>query len=307
MSYPERHALIADMCGLLKAARLPLTDEWKRYDLDAEGWRALEQLTDRLHIICTSSISSVRSCAAPSVTPFGATGTLRQDSGLTARSLPPRALDGLARQPTRRTFYLGVQHLTLPHGTIVGDARFLRLLEDEVLAESFERFSDAAPALVCEVEVTGGTDELLLQRAHKTAERALALVRQQMLFGFASKIYLDQVVFGLDGKYTWRAGADLARAGWWRDPAPIPMDLTGPQTSEWRAKLDGLSADYLAVGAGSVAGCQDRGAVRMVGCHADRISSCPWGSHCANRRRHRLAAPGSPAAVLGDGSPNQGR
>ena len=307
MSYPERHALIADMCGLLKAARLPLTDEWKRYDLDAEGWRALEQLTDRLihhlhfeHLVRKELRSALRDAVRRYRNP--PTGQ-RPDS----KKFAAEILDGLARQPTRRTFYLGVQHLTLPHGTIVGDARFLRLLEDEVLAESFERFSDAAPALVCEVEVTGGTDELLLQRAHKTAERALALVRQQMLFGFASKIYLDQVTFGLDGKYTWRAGADLARAGWWRDPAPIPMDLTGPQTSEWRAKLDGLSADYLAVGAGSVAGCQDRGAVRMVGCHADRISSCPWRSHCANRRRHRLAAPGSPAAVLGDGSPNQGR
>jgi hypothetical protein len=28
-----------------------------------------------------------------------------------------------------------------------------------------------------------------------------------------------------------------------RDPAPFPMDLTGPTISEWRAKLDGLSTD----------------------------------------------------------------
>src|SRR5260370_37454116 len=147
----------------------------------------------------------------------------------------------------RRTFYLGVQHLKLPHGTTVGGVRFLRLSEDDVLAESFAWFRDSMPELVCEVEAIGGTDGLLLERARKTAERALALVRQQMLFGFLSKIYLDQVMFGLDGKYTWREGSDVVRAGRWRDPAPIPMDRTGPTTSDRRTTLDGLSADYRAV------------------------------------------------------------
>jgi len=250
VSYPERAALLADMRSLLKAARRPLTDEWKRYDLDPEGWRVLDNLADRLvhhrhfeHLGRKELRSALRDAARRY---RNASTGQRPDS----RELAAATLDGLAREPMRQTFYLGVQHLTLLHGTTVGDARFLRVSEDDVLAQSFAWFRDAAPELVCEVEVTGGTDGLLLQRARKTAERSLALVRQQMLFGFMSKIYLDQVMFGLDGKYTWRTGADLARAGWWRDPTPIPMDLTGPRTSEWRAKLDGLSADYLAVTAG---------------------------------------------------------
>ena len=68
-----------------------------------------------------------------------------------------------------------------------------------------------------------------------------------MLFGFMAKIYLDQVLSGLDGKYTWREGPELARAGWWRAPGPIPADLTDPATSEWCARLHRLSADYLAL------------------------------------------------------------
>ena len=36
------------MCGLLKAARRPLTDERKQLDLDADGWEVLERLTNRL-------------------------------------------------------------------------------------------------------------------------------------------------------------------------------------------------------------------------------------------------------------------
>ena len=250
VSYPERAALIADMRGLLKAARRPLTDEWKPFDLDPEGWRVLDNLADRLvhhrhfeHLARKELRSALHDAVRRYKDP--PTGQ-RPDS----KAFAAATLDGLAQQPMQRTFYLGVQHLTLPHGTIVGDARFLPLIEDDVLAQSFAWFRDAAPELVCEVEAIGGTDALLLQRARKTAERALALARQQMLFGFMAKIYLDQVMFGLDGKYTWRAGADLARAGWWRDPAPLPMDLTGPRTSEWRAKLDHLSADYLAVSPG---------------------------------------------------------
>ena len=48
ISYPERSALIAGMCSILKAARRSLTEEWKRFDLDREGWNLLGQLADRL-------------------------------------------------------------------------------------------------------------------------------------------------------------------------------------------------------------------------------------------------------------------
>jgi hypothetical protein len=150
----------------------------------------------------------------------------------------------------RRRCYLGVKHLNLPHGTTVGDARFLELSADPALARSFARFKDRAPELVCEVEAAGGTDDLVRDRTRKAAERALALVRQQALFGFPAKIYLDQVMFGLDGTYTWYEGAELAQAGWWRNPAPIAMNLAEAATRDWRARLDHLSSGYLSLAPG---------------------------------------------------------
>lgn len=243
-AYPQRAELIADMCGLLKAARRPLTGGWERFDLDADGQHRLEQLTDRL--VRHSSFGYLERREVESKL----RGAVRRYKNPADKKRPGSkqfvadTLDELVREPTRRTLYLGVRHLKLAHGTIVGEVRFLQLAEDDVLAESFSRFGDAAPELVCEVEAVGGTDALLLEGARKTAERALALVRQQTLFGFMAKIYLDQVMFGPDGKYTWREGADLAVAGWWRDPAPIPTDLSAPTNSEWRTRLDGLSADY---------------------------------------------------------------
>ncbi len=238
------------MCRVLKAARRPLTGEWKRFDLDPDGWKLLEKLTDRLvrHMSFEHlERPQLRGALRDAVRRYKDPANGRRSA---SRQFAAEILDGLAQEPMRRTLYLGIQHLKLPHGTTVGGVRFLRLPEDDVLAESFAWFRDSAPELVCEVEAIGGTNGLVLERARKTAERALALVRQQILFGFMSKIYLDQVMFGLDGKYTWREGSDVARAGWWRDPAPIPMDLTGPATSDWRAKLDGLSDDYLAVAPG---------------------------------------------------------
>jgi hypothetical protein len=238
------------MCGLLKAARRPLTDEWKRFDLDAMGWRLLDALTNRLirHVnfehlkrdqLRTALRDAVRSYRNP---PNGARPT--------SKAYAAETLDALAQEPIRRILYLGVRHLTLPHETVVADVRFLRLSEDSALAESFAWSPDGVPEMVCEVEAIGGTDALVLERARKTAERALALVRQQVLFGFMAKIYLDQVMFRLDGRYTWREGTDLSSAGWWRDPAPIPIKLDGPTTNEWRSVLDGLSADHTAVAPG---------------------------------------------------------
>ena len=248
-TYPEHAALIADMCGLLKAARRPLSDEWKRYDLDADGWRRLEQLTDRLvshtsfeYLERRELQSKLRDAVRRYKDPLGG-------SRPASKAYAAEVLDALAREPKQRTLYLGVRHLKLTHGTVVGDVRFLQLSDDDALTRSFNRFGGSAPELVCEVEAIGGTDALVLERARKTAERALALVRQQMLFGFMAKIYLDQVMFGLDGKYTWREGPNLAVAGWWRDPAPFPMDLAGPTTADWRNELAELSADYLALAA----------------------------------------------------------
>jgi hypothetical protein len=238
------------MCGLLKAARRPLTDEWKHFDLDADGWKVLERLTSRLerhlsfeHLERDQLRAELREAVRNYRSP--ASG---KRPGL--KEYATQLLDGLAQTPMRRIVYLGVRHLKLANPTVVGDVRFLMLSENADLAESFAWFRDLAPEMVCEVEAIGGSGALVLERARKKAERALALVRQQILFGFMAKIYLDQVMFGLDGKYSWREGADLARAGWWRDPKSIPMDLTEPATTGWRSALDGLSADYLAVAPG---------------------------------------------------------
>jgi hypothetical protein len=250
ISYPERSQLIAEICGPLKAARRSLTDEWKRLDLDPKGWKLLDQLADRLarlfhfeHI----DRNDLRRALRDAVRHYKSPPTGQRPA---SKQFAAEFLDGHARQPIRRTYYFGVKHLKLPHGTAAGDARFLQLAEDDELAQSFAWFGDGAPELVCEVESIAGTDHLALERARKASDRSLALARQQMLFGFMSKIYLDQVMFGLDGKYTWREGLSLARAGWWRDAAPIPMDLTSPKAGEWHAKLGNLSSDYLAIARG---------------------------------------------------------
>lgn len=245
--YPERAALISDLCRLLKVARRPLSDQWKPFDLDGDGWAQLDRVAGRLvrhlhfeYLGYDKLRNALREAAGRyKNSPDGQRPAIKQFAAET--------LDGLAQQPMRRTCYLGVKHLKLPHGTEVGDARFLILSEEAVLAQSFARFGDRAPELVCKVEAVGGTDDLVRERARKTAERALALVRQQALFGFMAKIYLDQVMFGLDGTYTWDQDADLAMAGWWRDPAPIAMNLAEPATAEWRARLDRLSVDYLSL------------------------------------------------------------
>ena len=44
-------------------------------------------------------------------------------------------------------------------------------------------------------------------------------------------------MFGLDGKYTWREGPELAGAGWWREARAIPMDFTTGKADVWLANL----------------------------------------------------------------------
>jgi hypothetical protein len=227
-----------------------LPKELKNSVLDDEGWDLLNRLVDRLarhlsfeHLerreLGDAFVAAVRRYKSP-----------KGRQGRSNLEFAAEVLDGLAQEPLQRTLYLGVQHLKLPHGTTVGDVRFLLLSENPGLAQSFTGFGDAAPEMVCEVDSVAGTEELLRDRARQAAEGALALIRQQVLFGGMYKIYLDQVIFGLDGTYTWREGAGYAGAGWWRLTRPIPRDYTTGDQSVWFAKLNGLSADYKAVAPG---------------------------------------------------------
>lgn len=248
--YPQRAELIAELCGLWKAARRPLPEKWKTSVLDSEGWDLLSKLADRLARHLSFERLGRRELRDALVAAVRCYKSQEGREGRNNKQFAADVLDGLAHNPMRRTLYLGVQHLKLPHQTTVGNIRFLLLSEDHELAQSFEHFGTDAPQMVCEVEAVGGTDDLLRDRARQTAESALALVRQQVLFGGMYKIYLDQVMFGLDGKYTVRVDAEYAGAGWWRQTRPIPMDFTVGSGSDRLTKLGGLSCDYMAVAPG---------------------------------------------------------
>jgi len=244
-AYPQRSELIADLCQLLKLARRPLPDDQERYDLDREGWKHMVKLSGRLsrhmsfeHIgrrqLQQDLRDAVRHYKAPS-------DGVRPN----AKAFASELLDGWVQDPIRATFYLGIRHLRVPHSTTVRGVRLLRVSEDEALTQSFGWRGDSVPEFACEVTVTGGTDDLRLQRARKAADGALALLRQQMLFGFQATIYLEQVMFGLDGTYTWRTSedSDFVRAGWWRDPQPMLTDLTTGNLADWFAAVATLSDD----------------------------------------------------------------
>jgi hypothetical protein len=121
--------------------------------------------------------------------------------------------------------------LALPHEPTVGDARFLLLSGDHELAQSFARFGDVAPKMVCEVDAAGGTEALLLDRARGAAEDIPSLVRQQVLFSAHWKIYLEQVISG----YVMALVAADARH----------LDgFTTGDPGNWLAQLASLSSDY---------------------------------------------------------------
>jgi hypothetical protein len=236
------------MLPVLKAARRPLSPKWEPFGLDREGWNDLDRLVNKLvhhrhfeHLKRKDIRIALHDAAVRyRRTPVGE----RPPTKLFAAA----SLDDMARPPMRRTVYLGVKHLKLPHGTHIADALFLDPTQQPELQEAFDRFGDAAPPLLCAFDVVAGTDALLLERARDRAEVALSLIRQQNLFGFPAKIYLDQVIFGLDGTWTWNNDDTTARAGWWRhEPTPIPMDLSHPNGSEWRARLTELSDLYQAL------------------------------------------------------------
>ena len=241
MNYPDRSELIAQVCALLKVAKHDVPDELRGTDLDMEGWEQLHRLVGRLirhlyfeHLdrktLETELLDLVHRYKHPH-NPQVPRGS----------ALLTEFLDGLASEPMRQTLYLGVEHLGLPHGTGVNGVRFIRLAADPEIAYRFCHLLERAPTMVCEVQSVGGTKELTRERARKSAERALALIRQQMLFGFAAKIYLGQVVFGLDGTYSVTDDSGSTFAGWSSVTHPIPMDLKHSSVPDWFTKLDELS------------------------------------------------------------------
>jgi hypothetical protein len=246
--YPGRADLIGGVQPLLKAACRPLALEWERFGLDRDGWHQLDLLAHRLarHVYFEHlGREKIRDALHNAVLRYRAMAPNARPAG---RQFAAETLDAMAQEPLRRTVYLGVEHLQLPHDTVVGQVRFIEPSSDSELLESFTRFGDAAPSLLCEVAVTGGTSDILRDRARDIAQTALGLVRQQNLFGFNAKIYLDQVLYRLDGTWTWRNASEFARAGWWREkPHPIPMDLAHPNGEQWRASLAELSDVYSAV------------------------------------------------------------
>jgi hypothetical protein len=232
------------MKPVLKAARRPLTPESERLGLDREGWNHLDQLVNRLtrH---TSFEYLDRNELRSSLHDAAVQYRLTVGEGRPAREVSAEVLDAIAREPMHRKVYLGIAHLSLPHDTTVADVRFLDPSQDVELSEEFTRLSEAAPALVCEIDMVAGTAALLLDRARDRAAVALGLIRQQNLFGFAAKIHLDQVIYGLDGTWVWREGGIIAGAGWWKpELTPTPMDLGHSNGTEWRAHLAEISDLY---------------------------------------------------------------
>jgi hypothetical protein len=207
--YPDRARLIADMCAVIKAARRPLDHDWNRTGLDREGWHTLFRLANRLcrHLYFEHmERNKLRDALQSVVLEYRA---IAKGERPKAKALAAEVLDGLAQEPMTRTVLLGLEHLKLPHGTVVGEVTFIRVDQDNDLEEVWNRYWPPASELACQVEVQGGSTDFLVARARSTAETALGIVRLQTLFGFNSKIYLDQVMFGFDGLFAIRDGQDL--------------------------------------------------------------------------------------------------
>ena len=247
-NYPNRAELVGSMAPLLKAARRPLPSEWEDTGLDPEGWDQLDLVANKLarHLHFEYlELKDLRNILHDAVLRYRATSPTERPNG---RDVAESTFDAIAREPLHKTVYLGIEHLRLPHGSVVGDVRFVDPSLDPSLLNAFGSLGRPIPALVCEVEVVAGTPELLRDRARAVAETALALLRQQNLFGFGVKIFTEQVLYRLDGTWTWRDDGATARAGWWREnPRPNPMDLTHSNGEAWRTELSRLADLYVTV------------------------------------------------------------
>jgi len=249
--YPNRADLIGSVLPALKAARRALTPEAANAGLDRDAARQLDRLAGRLvqHLHFEhQTYGQIRSALHQEVLRYRAMAPHERPP---AREFAAEAVDKLAKVPMHKTIYLGVENLELPHGTVVGNVTFVNPSRDAELQAAFSWLREMTPQLLCEVDVSAGTEDLLRERARDLAETALGLLRQHNLFGFMSKIYLDQVRYGLDGTWTSREGSKYARAGWWRNkPSPIPAKLDHPNLSTWMVRLSELSELYTSVAPG---------------------------------------------------------
>jgi hypothetical protein len=233
------------MQPLFKAARRPLTPEWERVGLDEDGWRRLHQLTNvllRLPYFEHLEQTSIREQLRAGLAEYRA-AEARPQWKVAAAEL----LDSMAVEPMRRTVYLGVENLTLPDGTVLGEGRFVDPRSDAELSAAFWRLGADPPTLVCEIrDVVAGTSDLVRERARDAAETALALVRQLQLFGFNAKIYLSQVRYRLDGRYVTVDEGGVDQIAMWRaQPMTIHADLNHANLAEWRQRLAEVSQRYL--------------------------------------------------------------
>jgi hypothetical protein len=229
------------MCGVLKAARRPPAKEWGTYGLDVDGRRRLHALALKLnqhlyfeHRARKDLLEELHSAVVHY------RKLLQQSPRPRPKDFAAEVLDRMAQSPSTWVAYLGLHHIDLPTGTSVGEVNFVRLDEEEGLAEAWSHFGEKNPSLLCNVAVVAGTPDLALARARKAAENALALIRQKVLYGFMAKMYRDQVAFGLDGTYAWKIGDGFPQVGWWRaQDYPVHTDLSAQH--EWASSLAELS------------------------------------------------------------------
>lgn len=198
--YPHRSVLIGDMCGVLKAARAPNIEESRRYGLDGKTRQLLNCLVRRLseHLYFEQRTRKDLFDRLFSAITDYRTKSSRPE----AKALAAEVLDGLSRPPSNWLTYLGLNHLMLPSGFVIGRVLFLHPDAEDGLGETFTGFGELAPKLFCSISGIAGTSDLALQRARRDAESALMLVRQKILHGFGAKMYPGQIAFGLSGHWT---------------------------------------------------------------------------------------------------------
>jgi len=287
-AYLRRSEFIDEMCRLFKIARRPVPKLGVPKGIDAEGYTVLFRLAGKLsqhpyfeHL----SEEELKSTLRSSIDDYQASGLPK---GKAAKEFATDVLDRMSNAPTTATVYFAVRYLTLPPGIgVVGDAEFVRPEDAPEAAGAVTRPGSEPPQLLCAAEATGGTRDLLVERAARKVERALALVRQQTLHGFMAKIYFFQVQFALDGRYAykgaegeaWKAGGNwsISSPAHWSISTPTVMDLT-----------DLAAGDHWCVGLNELADELERVPSGLLG----RVDTClAWLDVSARAENWRVVIP----------------